>query len=257
MEYLDALEKTWGHRDLGDAKRDYVGLVQYATLAASSHNTQPWKFKLRPGRVTILPDLERCCPEVDPDEHHLYASLGCAAENLLLAAQAAGLAGHPCYDPALSSLAVELEPAAPRRSPLFDAIPRRQCSRTEYDGARLSADSLRLLADAARGDGVSLVFLTEPKQKEQVAEYVAAGNTAQFANVHWAREVKKWIRFNARDAARTGDGLLGAALGIPQRPPLVGRSLHERGRLRKGPEPQGHHAHPKLGRHRCRVFRGQ
>jgi hypothetical protein len=30
-----------------------------------------------------------------------------------------------------------------------------------------------------------------------------------------AQEMKRWIRFNASDAARTGDGLYGAVLGIP------------------------------------------
>jgi hypothetical protein len=45
-----------------------------------------------------LPDLSRRCPAVDPDDHHLYASLGCAAENLLLAAQTVGLRGHFSYD---------------------------------------------------------------------------------------------------------------------------------------------------------------
>jgi hypothetical protein len=27
----------------------------------------------------ILPDLSRRCPAVDPDDHHLFVSLGCAA----------------------------------------------------------------------------------------------------------------------------------------------------------------------------------
>jgi nitroreductase len=220
--YLGLVEKTWRHHDLGDSMRDYVGLVQYAILAPSSHNTQPWKFQLQSGRITILPDLSRRCPVVDPDEHHLYASLGCAAENLFLAAQAAGLAGHLSYDPARSSVALDVEPATPLRSALFEAIPRRQCSRTRYDGTPLSSDALRLLADAARGDGVLVSFYTDAEKKEQIAEYVAAGNAAQFGDERWAREMKKWIRFNARDAVRTGDGLLGAALGIPNVPRWLG-----------------------------------
>ncbi|MFM9887270.1 MAG: Tat pathway signal protein, partial [Burkholderiales bacterium] len=72
------------HEALGSTTNEYMDLVRYATLAASSHNTQPWTFKIEPGRIAILPDLSRRCPAVDPDDHHLYASLGCAAENLLL-----------------------------------------------------------------------------------------------------------------------------------------------------------------------------
>jgi hypothetical protein len=225
MRYSDTVRKIWRHHDLSNAKRDYVSLLRYATLAASSHNTQPWRFKPEPSRISILPDLSRRCPEVDPDDHHLYASLGCAAENLLLAAQAAGLRGHVSYNSAESSVQVDFEEAAPSRSALFEAIPRRQCSRAEYDGTELAAEQLRALEEAGRGSGVSVMLLTGSAQKEQVAEYVATGNTAQFGDSRWAEEMRRWIRFNARDAARTGDGLYGPVLGIPNVPQSLGKLL--------------------------------
>jgi hypothetical protein len=189
------------------AAGDYVNLVQLATLAASSHNTQPWRFELKPGRIVILPDFSRRCPAVDPDDHHLFASLGCAAENLLLAARAAGLAGHPSYDVARSLLSVELESATPERCQRFEAIALRQCSRARYDGSSLSVSELRALEAAGSGPGVGISLIADESRKEQVAEYVAAGNRAQFADPHWAREMRKWIRFNAREAASKRDGL--------------------------------------------------
>ena len=57
-------------------------LVRYATLALGGQS------------VTILPDLSRRCPVVDPDDHHLCVSLGCAAENLVQAGLAPGLASE-------------------------------------------------------------------------------------------------------------------------------------------------------------------
>jgi nitroreductase len=225
MGYSDTIREIWRHHDLSSAARNYANLVRYATLAASSHNTQPWKFKVEPGRILILPDLTRRCPEVDPDDHHLYGSLGCAAENLLLGAQAAGLRGHFSYDPSESSVQVDFEDAAPSRSALFEAIPNRQCSRAEYDGTVLSGEQLRLLEEAGRGNGVSVMLLADSRQKEQVAEYVASGNTAQFGDPRWAEEMRKWIRFNARDAVRTRDGLYGAVLGIPNVPGWLGKLL--------------------------------
>lgn len=222
MNYSAAVSETWRHYDLGNAAHDYAVLARYATLAASSHNTQPWRFKLEPGRIVILPDLSRRCPAVDPDDHHLYASLGCAAENLLLAAQAAGLKGRCSYDASASSVQVDFEEATPFRSALFEAIPRRQCSRTEYDGTELSDEQLCLLEEAGRGNGVSVMLLADSRRRERVAEYVAAGNTAQFGDLAWAEELKKWIRFNARDAVRTGDGLYGPVMGSPDVPRWLG-----------------------------------
>jgi hypothetical protein len=125
---------------------------------------------------------------------------------LLLAAQAVGLEGHYSYDASVSGVEVNFEVSAPHRSALFEAIPRRQCSRAEYDGSELSAGQLRLLEEAGSGSGVSLRLLTEGRQKEQVAEYVAEGNTAQFDDPAWAEELQAWIRFNSRDAVRAGHG---------------------------------------------------
>ena len=68
-------------------KRD---LIHYATLGANSHNTQPWRFKVTGGSIEILPHFTRRIPVVDPDNHHIFASLGCAAENLAIAAGARG-----------------------------------------------------------------------------------------------------------------------------------------------------------------------
>ncbi|MDP1901317.1 MAG: Tat pathway signal protein, partial [Rubrivivax sp.] len=53
-------------------------LVRYATLAPSSHNTQCWKFAVDGKAITLLPDMSRRCPAVDPDDHHVFVSLGCA-----------------------------------------------------------------------------------------------------------------------------------------------------------------------------------
>jgi hypothetical protein len=102
-------------------------LVHYATLAASSHNTQCWKFRIEDQAVVILPDLSRRCPVVDPDDHHLYVSLGCAAENLIQAAQAQGLTAKCTFDASGDgALQIALEPAPAIVTPLFEAIPHRQ-----------------------------------------------------------------------------------------------------------------------------------
>jgi hypothetical protein len=155
----------------------------------------------------------------------LYASLGCAAENLILAGQAAGLQGRCSWDVAGAGVRVDFEKGPVLRSALFEAIPSRQCSRTGYDGTPVSGEQLRLLEEAGRGNGVSVLLLTDGRQKEQVAEFVTQGNSAQFGDPRWAEEMRDWIRFNSREAVRTGDGLYGAVLGIPQVPRWLGKLL--------------------------------
>lgn len=225
MSYQEHIAQIWRHHDLEDASHNYTNLVRYATMAASSHNTQPWKFKLEPGRITILPDLERRCPAVDPDDHHLYASMGCAAANLIEAASAAGLSSRIHYDEAISGLVVDLENGPKTRSTLFDAIPKRQCSRTTYDGTRISAKELQQLKNAGTGDGVSVMFLMGQEKLEGVTEYVTAGNTEQIGDATWFSELKAWIRFNESHAVLTGDGLYSKSMGGRDVPKWLGNLI--------------------------------
>ena len=197
-------------------------LVRYATLAPSSHNTQCWKFGLQERAIAILPDLSRRCPAVDPDDHHLFVSLGCAAENLAQAALAHGLAADPRFDAGSDTLHIALAPTAAALSPLFQAIPRRQSTRAEYDGKPLDSGQLRLLEQAAAGGGVQLVLLTEKAALETALEFVVQGNTAQMNDPAFLEELKTWIRFSSSDAVRLGDGLYAASSGNPTLPSWLG-----------------------------------
>ena len=199
-------------------------LVRCATLAPSSHNTQCWQFAIEPGgrSISILPDLLRRCPAVDPDDHHVFVSLGCATENLVQAALAHGLQGDAQFDAAGNAVRVLLEPTRAQTTPLFTAIPLRQCTRGDYDGKGLSSEELALLQRAGSSDAVRLLLLTDRAAIEQTLAYVIQGNTAQLADAAFVRELKAWIRFNGGDAVRMRDGLYGASSGNPNIPSWLG-----------------------------------
>ena len=201
-------------------------LVRYATLAPSSHNTQCWTFRLQDQTILIAPDLSRRCPSVDPDDHHLHVSLGCAVENLAHAALAAGLQAEARFEPAgPGTIAVTLEPTRGSVTPLFQAISERQCTRGDYDGQPISNDELRLLERAGTGRGVRVMLLTERATIEKVLEYVVAANTAQMGDAAFVAELKSWIRFGAAEAERLGDGLYAGTTGAPVMPRWLGSPL--------------------------------
>lgn len=198
-------------------------LVRCATLAANGHNTQPWQFGLSPDQISIRPDLSRRTPAVDPDDHHLWASLGCATENLVLAAAALGK--HAEVEVGSQEVKVALHSATPVRPPLVDAIFQRQCTRAEYDGQPLPNDILTELERAAAHGGVRLLLLTDRVKVEGVIEYVTQGNSAQMRDAAFVKELKSWIRFNDVQAVATGDGLFARSSGNKTLPPWLGRLL--------------------------------
>lgn len=197
-------------------------LVRYATLAANSHNTQPWRFRLEDRAIDILPDPARRTPAVDPDDHHLFVSLGCAAENLAIAAHATGRPGELIVGQDGAGIRYAFLPGSPRPTPLLDAIVRRQSTRAAYDGRPLPAATLSRLAEAGRLPGVGLILLTERACIDPVRDLVLAGNSAQIADPAFMRELKRWLRFNPRSALAARDGLFSAASGNPILPDWLG-----------------------------------
>ncbi len=100
--------------------RDFV---RYATLAANGHNTQPWKFRIAEDSVSILRDLTRRTEVVDPDDHHLFVSLGCAAENLLISAKTYGRPGDVrVISDENAVIEIGLGIGAEQKTQLYDAI---------------------------------------------------------------------------------------------------------------------------------------
>jgi hypothetical protein len=226
--YENAVRSTWRHSALSNADKPALlrELVRYATMAPSSHNTQCWKFHLEDRAISILPDLSRRCPAVDPDDHHLFISIGCATENLVQAALANGLKGNVVFDDSTrTSPRVLLEPTKSILTSLFKVIPERQSTRAEYDGKPISTSELALMEKAGQGNGVRIILLTERAAMEKVLEYVVQGNTAQMNDRAFVEELKAWIRFSSRDAVRTGDGLYAASSGNPSVPSWLGSLL--------------------------------
>jgi len=200
-------------------------LVRAATLAPSSHNTQCWKFGLAPDAVTILPDLSRRCPAVDPDDHHLYVSLGCAAENIVQAATLHGL--HAVGAPFAPDAGYRLQLSAGNTpaSPLYAAITTRQSARNVYDGHALTQPELVALERAGTSERVSLMLLTERPAINGILDAVVSANVAQMHDAAFVAELRQWIRFSRREALDRRDGLFSGISGNPSIPRWIGEAM--------------------------------
>jgi hypothetical protein len=164
---------------------------------------------------------------VDPDDAHLFKSLGCAVENLVQAAQAQGLAAVVRFDASRDAVVVGgLHPtAAPSSSQLFDAIAARQCTRRAFDGTPVDPVDVAKLEVAGTGPGVRTVAITDRSAVGAFGDLVAQGNGIQLTDRGFRRELLSWIRFNPGSALRSGDGLAGRCAGNPSLPTWLGKLL--------------------------------
>lgn len=225
--YKTIIRTTWRNGDIVDGSwiTKQRELVRYATLAANSHNTQPWRFRILDRSVMVLPDIRRRLPAVDPDNHHLFASLGCAVQNMVEAAPSLGLRAVPTYDVAAQGIRVDLESAPHARTGLFNAVPHRQSTRTVYDGRPVPPEHLTLLQAAGSGPAVRMLLFTEQRDREKILSYLIAGNDAQMRDMAFVKELKSWIRFSYQEALSTRDGLFAKSSGSPVLPSFVGPSM--------------------------------
>ncbi len=220
--YESQVARSWAaNRSNETPMRD---IVRYATLAANSHNSQPWRFAIREDAVEIHPDYTRRLPVVDPHDRSLWISLGCALENTVIAGRSYGLAGAVRYPDATAPyITAHLATDSPAAERLFDAIPLRQNTRSAYDGTSVDVQTLRQIDAIRLEDGVGLKLITDRAELETVVEYVNAGNMQQYADKAFVDELIHWLRFNEGEALASLDGLYSKCSGNPTVPRWLGK----------------------------------
>ena len=139
-DYNTPAYRYWGDNLRPEGMDDATYIVLCGTLAASPHNTQPWKFKPAKDRIEVYADRERNLGAADPDQRMLIMGVGCALENMRLTARQLGyrteIRWHAsdayAKDGHCASLVLQrAEP--PARGTLFPAIFERQTNRAPYD----------------------------------------------------------------------------------------------------------------------------
>ena len=123
-------------------------LLTAAGQAPSLHNSQPWRFRLRPRSIELHADLDRQLPVADPDGRELRLACGAALFNLRLALHGLGIRPTVTLfpDPAQPALLAAVrrgghKPPTPHQLRLLQAIPARQTNRRPSPTSRSARPS--------------------------------------------------------------------------------------------------------------------
>lgn len=206
----------------GFARDTALTLVEAAILAPSSHNTQPWVFRITDEAILLFADRTRALPVNDPDDRELTISCGCALLNLRVAAARAGLDARVVppatqADPDhLASVVIHAGDEAPADAfELFEALGARRTCRQRFERRAVAQPLIDELAAAARQEGMQWHTLSTEAARLHLAALVAEGDAAQWGNPSWRRELAAWMH-----PRRQGDGLV-----LPGLPAALARAV--------------------------------
>lgn len=174
-------------------------LLDCALKAPSTHNIQPWKFRVDGLLIELCADFDRQLKVSDPDAREIYVSLGCALENLIIAAENAGrspsviLFPTPGDDVTVARVVLDSGEPNSRDPRLLDAIDRRATNHDNFDGKPISPENLDRLTRVVNDPDVRLLLSSDDQVKDKIEELIARAEAAQFADIDFREELGRWL----------------------------------------------------------------
>lgn len=195
-----------------------------AILAANPHDTQPWLFEPHDASITVWADRARNLGSFDPFRREMHLGLGAAIENLVRAAGAEGyaayvrpVAGRLSNSPSPEPIAVAhitLDPAAPGRDSLFEAIPDRHTNRGPYLEKPVARNLLHGLAEVAAVNNVPIAFVVDAKARAELAALIVEATQRIIDDPEMSQDSAHWIRTGRREVDMHRDGISVDAAGL-------------------------------------------
>jgi hypothetical protein len=137
-QHSPAPYRHWSQKRKGGlTDAEYIAMC--GTLAASPHNTQPWRFQLQGETIQVFADRQRHLGHGDPEHRLMLMSIGCALENMSVAAGRLGFEAAIDIDAArrfdgdghCATMRLR-RAAAVTEHPWFDAMFVRQTTRSDF-----------------------------------------------------------------------------------------------------------------------------
>jgi hypothetical protein len=183
----------------GNLREQMKYLLQYAILAPSSHNTQPWKFSLGEHTIKFFIDKTRWLQVADNDQRELHISVGCALENLLIAAAHFGFSCNVNYFPdskdqqLVAEVSLTPQGDVSQAFELFSALTARHTNHQVYESRPIPETAQQRLQECCVNDGISLYLTDDLGVKRNVDELMVRADAIEFSDPTFREELGFWV----------------------------------------------------------------
>jgi Nitroreductase family len=176
-------------------------LLQYAVLAPSTKNTQPWRFSIGENTIGVFADLTRSQPVADCGRRELYISLGCALENLLVASEQFAFRHEVTYFPqstndelaAIVNFHQGGRPSIYRAGITLASIIARHTERGSYREEPVTKEVRDRLLHSCDTPGLRVDLTDDPRIRSRVVELNLHADEMEFADPAFRQELGYWV----------------------------------------------------------------
>ena len=193
--------------------------LQYAILAPSSHNSQPWLVEFTTANgLNLYVDRRRLLPASDPPARQIHISQGAFLELLEIAAREFGsfaefryfpdgeYSNHVVEERPVASVTLQPEPTV-TPDPLFAEIAKRHTNKRVYElGHPISAGEWAEIQSIPLTAGISWRVVTDEARRKAIAALCTEAMSIEIASRDRNRETAQWFRFSDRELRDKRDG---------------------------------------------------
>ena len=216
--------KVWGinindYFNIDDPVKKLEFLLKLGILAPSSHNSQPWSFKLAGNTIQILPEPKRFLDFSDANSRQTYISLGCVLENLIEAGNYFGLKTENSLGEIDDNHAIQITfpnladkiSNNPNKNHLALSISKRHTNRHKHDLKPLPQnhiENLKSLGDAE----TRIDIISDQNIKEKIANVIMAATDYAMNLQPFRDELSRYVISNISNSPT---GMPGFTIGMP------------------------------------------
>jgi hypothetical protein len=205
-----------GSGDPYDLWHDWSGMsgidrvVAAGVLACNPHDAQPWRFTVEGDVISLYSDPARRMPLNGASAREHFAGLGCAVENMVIAAGSGGYATTVTVFPDgtgsehVARIALRPGGAAQDRD-LAKAIPRRHTNRGPYK--KTSVDLGGFAEHSSGIPGAGVLWITDQTARDRLGALYVEATEAITADTAQSTEAFAWFRNDRSDIDQHRDGL--------------------------------------------------
>lgn len=203
MKY-EMQDEPWKVRDRdfptsADRSEQLRHMLNYAIMAPSIYNTQPWLFKVTGSEIAMYVDRARALPVSDPHGRNLVISCGAALYHLRVAIR------HFGYEPVVRTFPdldvpnllafIRLgkrKDVLPDEERQFMAIKKRRTIRNGFRDEAIPSGMMQQLRDSAVGEGAQMFALQDQNEQQALIDLIREAYEIRQKDASFLQEIKAW-----------------------------------------------------------------